>query len=115
MKNWAIFSIKGTGLISEEITKFLEIKPDRVLFDEKEGIESWELISKSSGDESIVKHIEELLEKIYPLRKKIQNLSHRYEIRFICTIQREAMEFIEIPPKYLLILGSLGVKLIIYC
>ncbi|GIX40419.1 MAG: hypothetical protein KatS3mg129_0152 [Leptospiraceae bacterium] len=115
MKNWVIFLISGRGLDPNEITKILNIKPDRIRSNDLDGTISWQLNSTLEGHRNLSEHIEDILKRLYPVRKQIQGLSKKYEILFVCNFNLEQSEnYIKIPAKYLSIIGYLGANLEIY-
>lgn len=114
MKNWVIFSISGTGLNPREISGILGMEPDKIHEMEWEGKISWQLISKLNAKQPLKDHLEDVLKRLYPVRKQIQNLSQNYEIHFYCGLEPDGERFLEIPPRFLTIIGSLGASLVIY-
>lgn len=113
MKNWAVFLISGRDLNTNDISKMLGIKPDRVNFNEIEGITSWQLNSSLEGYKSLEEHIEDILKKLYKHRKELSYLSKRFKLQMILNIDKEIMH-ISLSCKYLVILGSIGIDLEIY-
>lgn len=113
MKNWVVFVISGRDLNPEEINQILQIKPDRVKFNEYDGTVSWQINSSLEGKKELLDHIEDILKKIYHTRKNILHLSKRFKVQIICNVDKNT-NFIEIPSRYLAILGSLGIDLYVY-
>lgn len=115
MKNWAIFLISGRGLNPEEITKHLNLQPDKIRTNELTGTTFWQLNSILEGENNIEEHIEFILKKLYPVRKKIQGLSKKYDISFVCNLNlQNPKEGIKFSSKYLSLIGYLGANLEIY-
>lgn len=114
MKNWVVFIISGRDLNPEEINQILQIKPDKVKVNEYDGTVSWQINSSLEGKKELIEHIEDILRKIYPTRKNILHLSKRFKTQIICNIEGKNTNFIEIPSRYLAILGSLGIDLYVY-
>ncbi len=83
MKTWVIFMITGRGLNPEEISHQLKIKPDKLKQNSFTGEISWQIQSSLEGNQNIVEHLEEILKRIYPVRKIIQGYSRKYQTSFI--------------------------------
>ncbi|MFN3603140.1 MAG: DUF4279 domain-containing protein [Leptonema sp. (in: bacteria)] len=114
MKNFVLFLISGRDLNPEEITQNLQIKPNTVRISEYDGTVSWQLNSTLEGRKEILEHIEDILKRLYPSRKEIQNISQRFNVQLICNIDTAETQKLQIPSRYLVILGSMGVQLDIY-
>ncbi len=113
MKYWAMFLISGRDLIPNEIYKTLEIKPDKIHFNDIDGVTIWQLNSSLEGYRKLEDHIENILKKIYKFRKELSYLSKRYKLQMILNVDKENSH-ISISSKYLTILGSMGIDLEIY-
>lgn len=115
MKNWAVFLISGRGLEPNEISQLLNLKPDKIRSNELDGTISWQLNSSLEGNRNLIEHIEDILKRLYPVRKQIQNLSKKFDIVFVCNFDLEESEqSMKISSKYLSILGYIGARLEIY-
>jgi len=115
MRNWSVLLISGRGLDPNEVNRVLNIKADKIRTNDIDGIITWQLNSTLEGNASLIEHIEDILKRIYPVRKQIYALSKKYQISLVCNIDiEESQRKIFIPPKYLIILGYIGAQLEIY-
>ncbi len=114
MQNWAILVIYGRNLDPKEISKSLDIAPDKVLHNEENGITRWQLNSKLEGENPLNDHIDFILKKIYPARKQMIALSKRYKVSLICSFDKAQGNSVQIISRFLLILGYMGIDLEIY-
>ncbi len=114
MRNWSVLLISGRGLNIQEVNRQLNLKPDKVRTND-DGSVIWQINSTLEGNASLIEHIEDILKRIYPVRKQIYALSKKYQISLVCNIDiEESKGKILIPPKYLIILGYIGAQLEIY-
>lgn len=115
MKNWAIFIISGQGLDPHELSSFLNLIPDKIKTNEYTNISYWQINSPLKGDCTIEEHLSFLLKKLYPVRKKIQGLSKKYDIKFVCNFSlNDTEKKIQVSSMYLSFMGYLGANLEIY-
>ena len=115
MSNWAVLLISGRGLDPNEVNRILSIKADKIRTNDMDGIVIWQLNSTLEGNSSLMDHIEDILKRIYPVRKQIYALSKKYQISLVCNVDiEESKRKVLIPPKYLVILGYIGAQLEIY-
>ncbi|MBM9499796.1 DUF4279 domain-containing protein [Leptospira sp. 201903071] len=118
---WAILSVNEDGLNSEEVTRQLDLKPDfstpRIATDKEGkplGFGHWQLHSTLDAHSPLEDHILQILEKVLPSRHKVKEFANKHNLCLYVSVEfaDPSLKETEISPKLLLLLGSLGIKLI---
>lgn len=109
---WAVFLIQGRNLSVEWLENNLRIKADS-LKESRDGMRHWQLNSRLAGFQSIDAHIDDVLERLMPVRKVIKNLPSGLSSRFICSMLTRSINraTLILPSNQLLLIGALGCKL----
>lgn len=110
---WAVLTISSRGLDTDQITAILGINPDRIIPDDSKGFTVWQLNSHPGGNESLAAHVEDLLTKLRPVRRKLRRLSQKHRIRFACVMETGDIPHgtMRLPARYLLLAGYLGAEI----
>ncbi|TGM58779.1 DUF4279 domain-containing protein [Leptospira adleri] len=118
---WAILSVNENGLNSEDVTRQLDLKPDfstpRMATD-KEGrplsFGHWQLHSTLDAHAPLEDHILQILEKVLPSRHKVKEFAGKHNLCLYVSVEfaDHSLKETEISPRILLLVGSLGIKLV---
>ena len=105
-RSWALFSIRG-HIIPEQITRELELQPDRVYHDGQERV--WQINSTLGALETTENHFHQLLDKLLPRAQVVRKLAQAHRAEFYCFLEKPAdMSLpISLSPRILMLCGYL--------
>ncbi|XDD52290.1 DUF4279 domain-containing protein [Leptospira sp. WS92.C1] len=118
---WAILSVNEDGLDSESVTRELDLKPDfstSKMATNKEGkslgFGHWQLHSTLDAQAPLEEHILQILEKVLPSRQKVKEFASKHSLCLYVSVEfaDHSLRETEISSRLLLLLGSLGIKLV---
>jgi hypothetical protein len=105
-RSWALFSIRG-HIIPEQITRELELQPDRVYHDGQERV--WQINSTLGALETTENHFHQLLDKLLPRAQVVRKLAQAHRAEFYCFLEKPSdMSLpISLSPRILMLCGYL--------
>ncbi len=110
-RGWAVFTV--TGVSMDRITADLAMQPDRIVGQEFGPENSvWQLHSRLSGAHSLGEHFQDLLDRLYPGRRRLRHLSRSARATFHVTLVESRgvpLRFV-LPPRMTLLAGYLGAE-----
>ena len=111
---WVLFAVSGATRNPDMISMMLKMDPDRAMHGvgDREGV--WQLNSTRGAEESLESHIQELLERLQPVRHEIRRIVRDARVEFYCAVEKDpgaVGEFV-LPPRLMLMIGYLGATLV---
>jgi len=112
MVGWVVFTIAGERINPDVISHELSLTPDRVIYPQPSNRYKtvWQLNSLLPSDESIERHIWNILARLLPVRNRLKKYQQDAELEFYCSVKKNhnASDVLMFSPRLLLLAGSLG-------